>query len=108
MAGKNKVPWALIVHGGAKEMKPREEDENRAGVTEAAEAGAEVLRRGGSAVDAVEASIRVLERLPVFNAGYGSVLNDLKEVEMCAGIMDGRDRAVGAVGANVEDPFELF
>src|SRR5205823_13985 len=78
MAGNVEVRWALIVHGGAKEMKPGEEDDNRAGVIEAANAGAEVLRRGGSAVDAVEASIRVLERLPVFNAGCGSVLNDLK------------------------------
>jgi beta-aspartyl-peptidase (threonine type) len=92
-------PWALIVHGGAKEVKPEEEDDNRAGIVEAAEAGAGVLRRGGSAVEAVEAAIRVMERLPAFNAGYGSVLNDRHEVEMCAGIMDGRDRSVGAVGA---------
>ena len=91
--------WALIVHGGAKEMKPGEEEDNRRGIVEAAEAGAEVLRSGGSAVDAVEAAVRVLERLPVFNAGYGSVLNDKREVEMCSGIMDGRDRSVGAVGA---------
>jgi beta-aspartyl-peptidase (threonine type) len=91
--------WALIVHGGAKEMKPGEEEENREGIVEAAEAGADVLRGGGGAVDAVEAAIRVLERLPVFNAGYGSALNAECEVEMCSGIMDGSDRAVGAVGA---------
>src|SRR3954462_3011602 len=101
MADSEEGRWALIVHGGAKEMKPGEEADNRSGVIEAAEAGAAVLRRGGSAVDAVEASIRVLERLPVFNAGYGSVLNDRHEVEMCAGIMDGRDRSVGAVGAGM-------
>src|SRR5436305_5960180 len=99
MIGERGARWALIVHGGAKEMKPGEEEENRAGVIEAAEMGAAVLRRGGTAIDAVEAAIRVMERLPVFNAGYGSVLNDEKEVEMCAGIMDGRDRSVGAVGA---------
>src|SRR3978361_1540456 len=99
MADTQEGHWALIVHGGAKEMKPGEEEDNRRGVVEAAEAGAEVLRRGGSAVDAVEAAIRVLGRLPAFNAGYGSVLNDEHEVEMCAGIMDGGDRAVGAVGA---------
>ncbi|HEX4736338.1 MAG TPA: isoaspartyl peptidase/L-asparaginase family protein [Allosphingosinicella sp.] len=99
MEGDRQGRWALIVHGGAKEMKPGEEQDNRNGILEAAEAGAAVLRRGGSAVDSVEAAIRVLERLPVFNAGYGSVLNDQEEVEMCAGIMDGRDRSVGAVGA---------
>jgi beta-aspartyl-peptidase (threonine type) len=91
--------WALIIHGGAKEMKPGEEEDNRAGCLEAVQAGQAVLERGGSAVEAVEASVRVLERLPVFNAGYGSVLNEEGEVEMCAGIMDGRDRSVGAVGA---------
>jgi beta-aspartyl-peptidase (threonine type) len=90
--------WALIVHGGAKEMQPGEEDENRSGVLQAARAGQAILESGGSAVDAVEAAIRVLESLPVFNAGYGSVLTESGEVEMCAGIMDGRDRAVGAVG----------
>jgi beta-aspartyl-peptidase (threonine type) len=99
MEGDRRGRWALIVHGGAKEMKPGEEEDNRSGVIEAAEAGAEMLGGGGSAVDAVEAAIRVLERLPVFNAGYGSVLNNQCEVEMCSGIMDGRDRSVGAVGA---------
>jgi beta-aspartyl-peptidase (threonine type) len=99
MESERQARWALIVHGGAKEMKPGEEQDNRQGIIEAAEAGAAVLKGDGSAVDAVEAAVRVLERLPVFNAGYGSVLNDQDEVEMCAGIMDGRDRSVGAVGA---------
>lgn len=109
MAGSRRGRWALIVHGGAKEMKRGEEDDNRKGILEAAEAGAEVLSRGGSAIDAVEAAIRVMERLPVFNAGYGSVLNDRHEVEMCSGIMDGSDRSVGAVGAimGVEHPISV-
>jgi len=91
--------WALIVHGGAKEMQPGEEDANREGVLAAVRAGQAVLERGGSAVDAVEASIRVLEDLPVFNAGRGSAPNVAGEVEMCAGLMDGRDLSTGAVGA---------
>ncbi|MDQ4087769.1 MAG: isoaspartyl peptidase/L-asparaginase family protein [Pseudomonadota bacterium] len=91
--------WALIVHGGAKEMKAGEETANREGIIEAARAGAEILSGGGSAVDAVEASIKVLEDLPVFNAGRGSAPNAKGDVEMCAGLMDGRDRSVGAVGA---------
>jgi beta-aspartyl-peptidase (threonine type) len=91
--------WALIVHGGAKDMEPGEEADNRSGVIEAARAGASVLEGGGSAVDAVEAAIRVLEDLPVFNAGRGSALNEAGEIEMCSGLMDGRDLAVGAVGA---------
>jgi beta-aspartyl-peptidase (threonine type) len=101
--------WALIVHGGAKEMEPGEEDANRSGVIEAARAGVAVLEQGGSAVDAVEASIRVLEDLPAFNAGRGSALNEAGEIEMCSGLMDGRDLSVGAVGAirNVRNPVSV-
>lgn len=91
--------WALMVHGGAKEIAPGEEDENRSGLREAITAGHAILDRGGTALDAVEASIRVLESLPVFNAGYGSALNHLGEVEMCAAIMDGKTLDIGAVGA---------
>ncbi len=109
MADPNEGRWALIVHGGAKEMEPEEEDSNRSGVIEAARAGAAVLQRGGSAVDAVEASIRVLEDLPVFNAGRGSALNEAGDIEMCSGLMDGRDLSVGAVGAirNVRNPVSV-
>jgi beta-aspartyl-peptidase (threonine type) len=101
--------WALIVHGGAKEMEPGEEDANRRGILEAARVGAAVLEQGGSAVDAVEASIRVLEDLPVFNAGCGSALNEAGEIEMCSGLMDGSDLSVGAVGAirNVRNPVSV-
>ena len=90
--------WALIVHGGAKEIAPDEEEANRAGLAEAITAGRAVLEAGGRAVDAVEASIRILEALPVFNAGYGSTLNNAGEVEMCAAIMDGSTLDIGAVG----------
>ena len=99
MAETDEAGWALIVHGGAKEIEPEEEDSNRRGVRAAAEAGARILERGGSAVDAVEAAVKLLEDLPVFNAGCGSSPNKAGQVEMCAGLMDGRDRAVGAVGA---------
>ncbi len=91
--------WALIVHGGAKEMAPGEEDENRSGVLEALAEGQRILEAGGTALDAVEASVRKLEDLPVFNAGTGSSLNERGEVEMCSGIMDGSNLRVGAVGA---------
>lgn len=98
--------WALIVHGGAKEMQPGEEEDNRRGVLEAVEAGRRVLAAGGRALDAVEAAIKVMEDLPVFNAGRGSAPNEAGEIEMCAGLMDGRDRSVGAVAAirNVRNP----
>lgn len=98
--------WAIIVHGGAKPWDQAEEHANREGIRQAVEAGAEVLHRGGSAIDAVETTIRVLEDLPVFNAGRGSVPNAAGQVEMCAGLMDGRDLSAGAVGVirNVRNP----
>jgi beta-aspartyl-peptidase (threonine type) len=91
--------WALIVHGGAKPWEEHEEQANRDGIAAAAQAGARLLAGGGSAVDAVETAIRVLEDLPVFNAGCGSAPNEMGGIEMCAGLMDGRDLSAGAVGA---------
>ncbi|MEW6523996.1 MAG: N(4)-(beta-N-acetylglucosaminyl)-L-asparaginase [Bacillota bacterium] len=63
-------------------------------------AAMEVLRRGGSAVDAVEAGIRLVEDNPDdHTVGYSGLPNLLGEVELDASIMDGRNRAAGAVGA---------
>lgn len=91
--------WALIVHGGAKDIPPARQDAHRRGCLAAVEAGAAVLKIGGSAVTAVEAAIRVLEDDPIFNAGRGSVLNAEGEVECDAAIMDGTDLSVGGVAA---------
>jgi beta-aspartyl-peptidase (threonine type) len=91
--------WALIVHGGAKPYDAAEDRANREGVRQALEAGATVLRKGGSAIEAVETAIRLLEDLPIFNAGHGSAPNEEGGIEMCAGLMDGRDLSAGAVGA---------
>lgn len=109
MADIEEGRWVLIVHGGAKEMEPGEEDDNRNGITEAVQAGISVLEQGGSAVDAVEAAIKVMEDLPVFNAGRGSALNEAGDIEMCSGLMDGKNLAVGAVGAirNVRHPVSV-
>jgi isoaspartyl peptidase/L-asparaginase-like protein (Ntn-hydrolase superfamily) len=56
------------------------------------------LRSGEPAVDVVEAVVRRLEAHPLFNAGLGAVLTSSGDVELDASIMDGRDRAAGAVG----------
>jgi beta-aspartyl-peptidase (threonine type) len=109
MFDKKEGRWALIVHGGAKPWDDSEEQANRDGVRQAVEAGSKVLAGGGSAVDAVEAAIRMLEDLPVFNAGHGSVPNEEGGIEMCSGIMDGRDLSAGAVGAirSVRNPISV-
>jgi beta-aspartyl-peptidase (threonine type) len=91
--------WSIIVHGGAKTIRPGRQEANRRGCLAAVAAGQSVLEAGGFAVDAVVAAIKVLEDDPTFNAGYGSVLNADGEVELDAALMDGATLDVGAVAA---------
>jgi L-asparaginase / beta-aspartyl-peptidase len=103
---------ALIVHGGAGSVCPaRERAPRKAAMLEAVEAGATILRAGGSALDAVMASVVVLENHPLFNAGYGSTLNADGEVEMDASVMvaDSRGSRAGAVAAvaGIRNPVQL-
>jgi beta-aspartyl-peptidase (threonine type) len=94
----SKVP-GIIVHGGAGLIGPDRIPAARAGCAEATAAGLAVLRRGGSALDAVQAAVRVLEEEPGFNAGVGSALTRDGTVEVDASIMDGATLAAGAIGA---------
>jgi beta-aspartyl-peptidase (threonine type) len=87
---------SIIVHGGAGDYDPDERQER--GVTNAVLAGWEVLAAGGSALDAVEAAIVVMEDDPVFRAGLGSALSFEGAVETDASIMSG-DLSCGAVAA---------
>jgi beta-aspartyl-peptidase (threonine type) len=94
--------WRLLIHGGAGSERiahddPAHEASARAGLEAALAAGAAILARGESAVDAVEASARLLEENSCFNAGRGSVLTEHGEVELDAAIMEGRNRQAGAV-----------
>jgi L-asparaginase / beta-aspartyl-peptidase len=94
--------WRLIVHGGCGmlergRMTTEQESAARAGLDGALAAGAAILERGGSAVDAVEAAVRVLEDHPCFNAGRGAVFTYEGSIEHDAAIMDGSSRAAGAV-----------
>src|SRR5207245_10126965 len=72
-------------------------------------AGREILQRGGSSLDAVEAAVRVLEDDPHFNAGKGSVFTSAGKIEMDAAIMDGKTLAAGAVAGieHVRNPIVL-
>lgn len=94
--------WKLVIHGGAgvierSRLAPEQEQEVRAALDRALQAGGAVLERGGTALDAVEAAARVLEDDPNFNAGRGAVLAHDGTIELDASIMDGRTRAAGAV-----------
>lgn len=91
------MTWAIILHGGAKEIEPVEAQAHRDGCLNALGAGRAILEAKGSAIDAVVAAIRELESDPTFNAGYGSALNADGEVEMCSALMEGQGFDVGAV-----------
>jgi beta-aspartyl-peptidase (threonine type) len=88
---------SIIVHGGAWDIPPELHEAHRQGVRRAVEAGWAVLSTGGSARDAVEAAIVVMEDDETFDAGRGSFLNADGQVELDAGFMDGAELQVGAV-----------
>src|SRR5438477_9901111 len=91
-SGANVRPSKLviIVHGGAGDWPSKLHKQGLSGVGIAADRGFRILSKGGSALDAVEAAIVVMEDNPVFNAGRGSTLNLVGEIETDAAIMDGR------------------
>ncbi|ELW52039.1 isoaspartyl peptidase/L-asparaginase isoform X1 [Tupaia chinensis] len=90
----------VVVHGGgASNISKDRKERVRQGMVRAATEGYNILKQGGTAVDAVEGAVTVLEDDPEFNAGRGSVLNVNGEVEMDASIMDGKDLSTGAVSA---------
>ena len=102
-----------MVHGGAGALDNVNDERTAVRYLESIrvvlEHGREILARGATAVEAVEACASLLEDDPLFNAGCGSVLNENGKVEMDAGIMDGRDLAAGAVAAigNIANPIQL-
>lgn len=91
---------SLIVHSGAgDDIHDGLVEPFRQGVIEAAKAGWAVLQNHGSALDAVEAAVRVMEDNPTFDAGRGSFPNQAGEIEMDAILMDGATLNNGAVAA---------
>jgi beta-aspartyl-peptidase (threonine type) len=96
------VSWAIVVHGGAgvierKDLSPEQEAAYRAAMNRAIQAGGAVLSRGGSALDAIETSIRLMEDDPLFNAGRGAVFTAAGRNELDSAIMDGKTLAAGSV-----------
>ena len=106
--------YTLVIHGGAgtilkEDMTPDLEKAYMDGLNQALEAGFAVLEEGGTAVNAVKASLVVLEDHVLFNAGRGAVFTKKGVQEMDAAIMDGQSLAAGAVAGvrNVRNPIEL-
>ncbi len=100
---------SFVVHGGAWDIPDNAVDAHRDGVRRAFKAGWSVLAKGGSAVEAVETAIIILEDDETFDAGRGSFINQVGEVELDASIMNGKDLRAGAIAAvqNVKNPISL-
>lgn len=103
------MAYSIIVHGGAGEIDPASVADRLAGCRKAAQAGYAILKRGGTAVEAVAAAVVMLEDNPLFNAGTGSTLNAAGKVETDAAIMDGSTLRAGAVAAvsGIRNPVKL-
>jgi beta-aspartyl-peptidase (threonine type) len=100
---------SLIVHGGAWTIPPQVVDACKSGCQCALEEGWKILQRGGSAADAVESAIVILEDDPVFDAGTGAHLNLDGRVELDAILMNGATLKAGAVAVlrHIKNPIRL-
>lgn len=105
---------SLALHGGAgtiskSAMSPEKEIAYRSALQLALTTGYTLLEKGASAMDAVEATVRILEDSPLFNAGKGAVFTNDEKHEMDASIMDGKNLEAGAVAgvSSVKNPIGL-
>jgi L-asparaginase / beta-aspartyl-peptidase len=105
--------WALAIHGGAgtipKNLPEERKQQYLKSLTRALEIGRDVLKGGGTSLDAVEKVVRFLEDDPLFNAGKGAVYTHEGTHELDAAIMDGRDLSCGSVAGlkTVKNPITL-
>jgi len=113
-ANSEKPEFAIIIHGGAgtilkKNMTPEREAAYKAKLEEAIRIGYNVLKSGGSSLDAVTKTINVMEDSPLFNAGKGAVFTNAETNELDASIMDGKTLNAGASAGTttVRNPIDL-
>ncbi|MEZ6130270.1 MAG: isoaspartyl peptidase/L-asparaginase [Planctomycetaceae bacterium] len=105
--------WAIAIHGGAgtvpDDATPESVQAWRDGLRAALDKGKAVVESGGTSLDAVEATIRILEDNPLFNAGKGAVFNSAGNHELDASMMDGQTLDGGAVAGvtTVRNPIGL-
>lgn len=110
----NQQEFAIIIHGGAgtilkKNMTDSMEQAYKAKLTEAIKTGHEILKNGGSSLEAVQRTINVMEDSPLFNSAKGAVFTHEGKNELDASIMDGATLNAGAVAGvtNVKNPINL-
>ena len=106
--------FSIVIHGGAGTlvkglMTPELEAEYKSALKNARDKGYEILENGGTALDAVELAVKLLEDTPLFNAGKGSVFTNEGTHEMDASIMEGKTLKAGAVSliTGIKNPVSL-
>jgi len=102
IAQNKEQKYIMVIHGGAgtltrKNMSVEKEAAYRAALTLALQTGYKTLKAGKTSLDAVEATIHVMEDSPLFNAGKGAVFTHDGKNEMDAAIMEGKTMMAGAV-----------
>jgi beta-aspartyl-peptidase (threonine type) len=112
--GQDGKPVAIVIHGGAgtirrEGMSPEREKAYREALEHALKTGYNILKLGGTSLDAVEATIRILEDSPLFNAGKGAVFTADGTNELDAAIMDGATLKAGSVAGlkRIKNPITL-
>ena len=98
----NTGKYVLVIHGGAGTLNKSQftqalEAKYKSGLDSALQVGNAILEKGGTALDAVEATVKVLENNPLFNAGKGAVFTNEGVNELDAAIMDGKTLAAGSI-----------
>ncbi|MGB3606713.1 MAG: isoaspartyl peptidase/L-asparaginase [Psychroserpens sp.] len=106
--------FSIAIHGGAGTlvkgiMTPDLEAKYRADLKNTIDQGYAILEKGGTAIEAVEQAVKILEDSPLFNAGKGSVFTATGSYEMDASIMDGNTLNAGAVSLinGIKNPISL-
>ncbi|HEY4311821.1 MAG TPA: isoaspartyl peptidase/L-asparaginase [Pirellulales bacterium] len=108
-----KIEFAIAIHGGAgiepEKIPAEERRQTEDALGKALEVGHKILADGGTSLDAVEKTVRVLEDDPIFNAGRGAVFNSAGMHELDASIMDGASHKGGGVAGlmTVKNPISL-
>jgi beta-aspartyl-peptidase (threonine type) len=111
-AAQSPQGYVLVAHSGAGDysnMTPQVIEARRDGMLKAIRAGYAILARGGPSMDAVEATIRVMEDSGLYDAGRGAYYTQEGVPEMDAAIMDGRTLQAGSVAAlkHIANPIHL-
>lgn len=106
--------FGIVIHGGAgtilkENMTDSLEAEYKKVLTEAIETGHSILANGGTALEAVQKTINIMENSPLFNAGKGAVFTNAETNDMDAAIMDGESLNAGAISGvtTIKNPINL-